>query len=375
MAFETGSAANMADLINVRLKSFLVASGWTLNADTWPTHLALSYGACFANFRFDSSTSTSINSVFQGTMNATDPFGFARTDMRLWSHLSSGYSGSPGWNTQPNSPVNGTSAGEPFVLTNDLVGPFPSYYIFGNNSGDALGYCYVVVETRAGHFVHLCFGEVDQGGLGYSPNAAFMVGTFYFWWPNSTNFASRNDVRWTSSNHALPFSLTSSSRNRQYHIYGGGALPGEQVRPTTSGNEPGVFLFSQDSQSALPNPPTSEWGTVSDTSNSGQWATNSIFRGQISVSNVTPLISIPILVENVSNNNVIHYLGDAVDIRMCSMMGLSPGQQLTFGNDTWFAFPVRRQSPRGILLEAETPAPPEVVGTSFQWGMAYKQVL
>ena len=59
MAYETGTATDIDDLINVKLKAFMIAEGWTLNDDNWPTFLALSKNNCFINLRHDSSSTTS----------------------------------------------------------------------------------------------------------------------------------------------------------------------------------------------------------------------------------------------------------------------------------------------------------------------------
>jgi hypothetical protein len=35
MAYSTGTASDIDDLINVKLKAFAIANGWTVNEDNW----------------------------------------------------------------------------------------------------------------------------------------------------------------------------------------------------------------------------------------------------------------------------------------------------------------------------------------------------
>ena len=369
MAFETGTAATLEELIDTHLKSFMVAQGWTLNNDNYPDHLALSKGGCYANLRADSRSTTRSNLLNDGIQNFNDAFGVARTDRKIWAHLSSGYSATGGWAGQPDSPIDSTSIGEPFVQVNDLNGPFPSYSLFsGDETAGDEAYVYMVVETRAGHYSHLFFGNVDQGGLGYSPNAAFLTGSRVLWWPFTTDASNRGDLQWDSRDHRYPF----SHFFEQTHIHGGGALPGEQVRPTTSNNRGPMPVVSVQQGAPLTNRDTQAWPN-SDFFNNGMLLDSVPYRGQVAQSGVTPLSAIPIMASSIADANVYHFLGHVPNLRFCSLFGLTPGQQLTFGEDIWRVFPIRRQAPRGRMagLEAASPA---LTNTTFQWGVAIKQV-
>lgn len=371
MAFETGTATNIAQLINVRLKDFMVAQGWTLNADNWPDHLALSKDGCFVNLRYDIETDDQTGAVTGrgGNLDFDDDFGVARQDRVLWAHLSSGYTAG-GWGGQPDSAVVGTDDNTPFARVNDLLGPFPSYTFFsGDESAGEPAYIYAVIETRVEHYSHLLFGNIEQIGLGYSPNAAFLVGSFYHWWADRF----RNDVSWASVNHRMPFSGQGSAWDRYFQVYPGGAMPGALVRPRPAGDRDAVPLVIQLGAAGLPDPDP-DFGAGFLGTRYGLLNAQNIFRGPLNVGGVTPLHSIPILVESDADADVIHYLGQASNIRMCSMFDLTPGQVIEFGDDDWIVFPARKQAPRGNMSSLAIPSP-GITNTSFQYGLAFKRVI
>ena len=374
MAYETGTAANITELIDQRLKNFMVAQGWTLNSDNFPDLLALSKDGCFVNFRFDGAVSTNITIQNNGVQNLTDAFGVAREDRKLWAHLANGYNASPAtWEAQPGSPVDSTGINEPFVQVNDLLGPFPSYHIFsGDESAGDPAYIYMAIETRAGFYSHLIFGNVDKTGLSYTPSAAFLTGTRYPWWPNSTAVGSRDDLQWADNNVRLPFQTTSFARP-QYHIAPGGADPGTDVRPLPANNRGNVPMVQPFATSALRNQPLIDWDSVNGDQN-GFLHNATLFRGRVGVSAVTPLLPVPIIMASIPDADVSQFVGQAANLRICSMFDLSPGQQISFGDENWLVFPARQQQNKGTLDAEDVPASPGLINTSFQYGLAYKLV-
>lgn len=375
MAFETGTAANLTELIDERLKNFAIAQGWTVNADNWPDHLAISRDGCFANFRFDSSVDSTIGINFSGTNNFVDAFAVARTDVHLWAHLSTGFAADPaGWAGQPGSPVDSVGIFEPFVACNDLLGPFPSYALFsGDETAGDPAYIYLVVETRSGFYTHVLFGNVNQSGLGYSPNGAFLTGTRYEWWPRATDALSRNDRNWNAPTHRFPFSSSGSDFENQLHTSPGGALPGEGVRPTGAANVISVGMIATNFQVPLFDEDAEAWPSGTEFVSTAYLNQSNIFRGPVPVSGVVPLHPIPVLTNSAVNPAIKHWLGECANMRMCSMFGLSAGQEITFGEDVWIVYPVRRQAPRGDMSALIEPSP-ALTNTSFQYGLAIKRV-
>jgi hypothetical protein len=186
MAYSTGTASDIDDLINVKLKAFAIANGWTVNEDNWPTFISLSKGTCFVNFQ-------------RYLASGTDPFGYPYTDHRLYARISSGY-GPGGFTGQPNVAAYD-------AIANDLTGPFTSYHFF---SGPTVGpqYIHAVIETRAGFYVHIFFGEADTLTLGITPRPAYLAVSYYHWWAYSANPSARYEgkrgpMRMPSSSHHI----------------------------------------------------------------------------------------------------------------------------------------------------------------------------
>ncbi len=368
MAYETGTAADINELINVRLKNFMVAEGWTLNSDAWPAFLALSDDGCFINFRWDQAISTNQQMQDNGIQNVIDAFGVARTDHKLWAHLSSGFNGANGWDDQPDSTVTAGTGGDVAVQVTDLLGPYPSYHIFSGAPGDPK-YIYMAIETRAGYYSHLCFGNVEKTGLSYpSPNAAFLTGSRYAWWPD----ASRNDTFWDSNLHRHPFQANNFARP-QYHVHAGGADPGTLVRPTPSNNRANMRMILPLGSSALRNPDPVDWDTTNGEAN-GVLHNANLFRGRLGVSGVTPLHPVPIMTPTIAQDGIYYYLGEAKNLRICSMFDLIAGQRIAFGEDEWLVFPARRAQNKGRLDAGDINPSPELTATTFQYGLAYKLV-
>ena len=371
MAYETGTATDIEDLIDVRLKNFAVAQGWTLNEDNWPAHIALSKGGCFLNMRWDQVTSASVTITNNGIQDLTDAFGVPRLDHKLWAHLATGYTPAGGWNGQVGSPVNGNTASEPFIQVSDLAGPFPSYHLFSDD-GTGASYIYLVVETRSGYYSHFYFGEAETTGLNYSPRAAFATGSRYAWWPNSTNESNRDDFRATDGAHWWPFGSTAATFYSQYHVSGGAALPSEDVRPLTNTSRPAMGMLRFDSDSPLKDYDPTYFSSI-DTSSTGHYATSMPYRGPLAVSGVQPLLPLPVMVASMADDDVYHYLGEVPDLRFINMTGITDGQILTIGNEEWIAFPLRRFQPWASTLGAVVAPSPDLTNSSFRAGVAIKR--
>lgn len=364
MAFETGTAATLTELFDVRLKSFMAAQGWVVNEDNFPTFLALSKGDCYINIRWDQSTTNQVGNVQSaGTNSFNDAFGVPRIDRTVWFHLSSGYtSGGAGWGGQPNSLVTSTSINGMFAMMNDLEGPFTSYAFFsGNESAGDPSYVYMVLETRPGLYHQLFFGNGDIQGLGYAPGCAFLATGFFKWWPDSTLDNQREDINSAAGDHAFPFGYTpSNSRTfNQTQVYAGGALPGALVRGGT---------FSSGLRSpVVPIINTQATGVSQATS---MWA-RLPFMPNNAVSGVFNLMPIPLMVVTSELNDPQHYLGQVPNLRMISMVGLRPGQEIQYGEDSWLVYPFRAQQ---ITQTAPVVNPsPALTNSSFQLGFAIRR--
>ena len=147
MAFQTGSATDLDDLIN-QLDTFAAANGWTVDEKNLVTGIfALSKNTVFVSFRWDAA----------GTIN----------NLSMHQALAWSSSTEPGDHTDDSgNGYNSTTAHTDSLLEGERCvhdlgdGPFPSYYFFEKDASPA--YLYIVVETSTDVFRHFGMGEIDK---------------------------------------------------------------------------------------------------------------------------------------------------------------------------------------------------------------------
>jgi hypothetical protein len=106
------------------------------------------------------------------------------------------------------------------AIANDLTGPFTSYHFF---SGPTVGpqYIHAVIETRAGFYVHIFFGEADT---------LYLAVSYYHWWAYSANPSARYEGKAGTNAHAFLFA---SYNTNNFQLYIGGADSQEPVKVGT----------------------------------------------------------------------------------------------------------------------------------------------
>jgi len=377
--YETGTYSSTADLFDVKMKNFLVANGWTINADTWPSYLAVSKGDCYVNIQWNQTSSTTSSYVGTvGIQNGNDAFGNAKLDHKIWYHISSGFNST--WSNQVNSPVNSTASSEPFGEFNCVQGPGVAYHFFSGGAEDP-NYFQMVLETTDDHFMHFTFGEVDDKGFGYTPKAAFISSSVYAWWANNATYTSRDDVTSADPNHT---GLLEGSGANEYQVHSGGAMtipytcPRDETRALSS-----YFLNIPPNSPGRQYPPmtvgydTTKW--LSD--DNAEW---SMFHWCLDMppnaySGVTPMfpfwVFIPEAGQTTPTSANLHYLGDIPNIRMISMKNRQPGDEIVFGGDTWVIFPMRKIFDGWRIPELDVVASPAINNTSHFFGYAYKKIV
>lgn len=365
MAFQTGTATDIDDLIDTDLKAFAVAQGWTNNDDSWPNFLALSRGNCFINLR-----RIGENGDPTGTQTVPSVVGADVLTNGLYAFLSTGYSSAGATAddrlvAQPNALITATAQlGGNAIQVNDLFGTFPSYAFFTGGPSDP-HYIYAVIETRAGYFQHLWFGNVDQLLATYTTGSAFAAGSFYQ--IAVTNALLRDEARWTTLSHRQPFddaSSTTSSSNVQLYV-GNAEVAGDRIRRTyfPAYRRWGANLFGGID------------GSFASQANSGKWATNLFELGPNPTNGQTPLIPILAAPQLSTVATAFFPLGILPNVRLCSMKGRFPGEEITFGTETWVVYPMRRQrTDDGVVPAEELSSDPPFQATSAQAGWAYKKV-
>lgn len=198
-----------------------------------------------------------------------------------------------------------------------LVGPYPSLFMFSDDAGD---YVHIVLEWQSGKFRHLHLGSLKRygtwtGGQYYAP---------MFWNQGGLNTPNNpNPISYASSNaHELPWDN------------GNNGAQGWSVH--------------------YPSPTGDSWiGGSSDSTYGGvmnraayaslRGGFNRAFKNiiQSSFSGLVPLAPIIVgAVRSTDSPNTIRFIGEVPDVRMVNMTNLSDLQEFAIGTDTWKVFSV-----------------------------------
>jgi len=315
MAYQTGTATDADDLL-AKLHSFAVAQGWTVNnyvaGTAYDTVLQISSGSCFANIVSDARTEW----AYYFGVNQYGPHKTIRMK------LSTAYDGAKAWWDQP-------STHSVDMIANHMIGPFPSYHLFGNSQ-----YLHLVVERTSGEFDHIVIGEIDK-------TATFTGGAYgaISWW---THQVTRIDDPYQGY-HTLPF----DGNNNQ------------------AGAERTNILFPYDGQT---------WRELADNHTVGGRGTP-LFRGSYMMeplianapndtNGLTPLLPIPVIAERPSSRWAP--LGFVPDMRLLNIKNLQPGDSVFLGPDEWVVFPAKAK---------KEPSLRDGKPNSGWYGYAYKKVV
>jgi hypothetical protein len=327
MAYETGSAANMNDLLG-KISTFAVANGWTEDEmNTGAGKFALHKGDVWVSFRWDPATPDYL-SISQAL----------------------GYTGGNEPGTHPDDSGNGWNANTSHANASLLQGrnvqvgpgPYPSYYIFEQDASPA--YLHIVVEPSSDTFRHFGFGELIKLG-------DWVGGEYCYGHEQASNAATSGSTHNLLDGLASTTSTTIPRRAATVHMEG---LPGQ----------PGTSLWGQ------------IWGTTSpapnDTAGNTKVSVQGGFRGGpiarsfgyfsgSSASGLVPMYSIGTWYRRASPNTA-YFLGFMPDVRGINIRHFAPKDEITLGLDTWVIFPVSIRT-----LAA-------VTGRTYYQGIAYRKV-
>lgn len=333
MAYETGTATNLADLI-AKLSTFLTANGWTENRrDNAAGIVGWSKNNIFISGRWDPATPAAL-SLHQATAAlpgaGTEP-GNATGD-----------SGN-GYNTDA-SHSNTNLRTERYVELGN--GPFPYYAFFEKDASPA--YIHVVVETSTDIFQHFGAGELNKVGDGWT-------GGEYLYGQVSTTGTELG----TSSTWLLDGLFDSQSGNdeRQAATIRISGFP-NQIVGSVWGNVWGRTL----SDAAQPNDTAANAKVaVQGGFRAGPFASRWGLFGSDKLRGLIPMYSIGLFyIDNVNSNS--YFLGWQADVRGVNLRGIAPKEEITVGSDVWIFYPARQ---RDLGNSA---------GTTAYSGIAYKKV-
>lgn len=340
MGYSTGTFSGSDDLEDVHtlLLNFLTAEGWTIGTSTYPA-LVANIGQCFVNLAF--TTVATLNDIQGSTANAVSP------DHRIEGRLG----------------VNATAvsvSGESRVVSNDWLGPYAKYWLFGPASGEPK-YVHLVVQKANGRFSHISFGEIDKKGATYT-GGAFLHGTFWRWDFRDTSYSQFNTSGEGSDAgggaHRTLGDTTDDFNQSTYNVFVG-AL--DATYPVIANN--GFFNGSK----LIPVMARQSKGMAQMEDTTARWLGWVAHVGPNPINGVTPLFEFPFLWQNVANQRS-RYLGGEPGRRMCSMIGRLEAETISFGADDYIVFPLKKSlpyDPEFIPWTNKTP-------TSGPYGHAFK---
>lgn len=324
MSYQTGTATDCDDLMS-KLDTFLTGTpGWTQELYNGTNRRAVYSKAGVSRlvqFQWD---------------NASGYIGLA---------MIGAYVGDVVWTSQTACEFTSSTTVNCRHVT-QLSGPFPSYHFFEDDN-----YFHVVVEISSGLYRHFGFGQAlllgDLGG------GAYIYGHY---WSQSTSYID-NPTNVTQHWALLDGNTaTNQTRGSGFHCTGMSNL-----------YDPNTKYFRQYNSYTLTDDDGDYIGTFAPGSWRGGPMVDFMATAQSDLNNFKPLQPIPFFVRNVQPNPDIMILaGYPPDIRYINLEGLTVGQEITVGSDTWIVFPITRK-----YYTSDTSYNQE---QSYNWGVAYKKV-
>lgn len=339
MAYQTGTASSVVDLLD-KFRGFAQAQGWTVNRWTdlgFGKQLCISKGASFFNFRAHSAESVYVN-------------GHTSTYSGILLNGSDGYDGALSWDRQPGYPrayVPSSTDQKVVVFPMTLnVGPFPAYHFF-DVDGKTL---YAEVEFMTGTFMRFGCGALDIFNPSAPGGGRFCYGVTSIV-PISPGFWLNSNIDEDEQLEFYPF------RGASYSSSAWGASSGAMVRALVGS----VDNWAASGGSSIMTTSSSAHGGVY-TSGMRLACTGGAVHDKILMNfSPNPLNGVAVLLPNIVgiyNSPGISPVGVVPGMRHLDITNYLPGDEITFGGDTWKVFPWYQKG-----------------GISLQRGIAYKKVV
>ena len=346
----------------VAIKDFAVTTnGWTLDYDDIADggsgaegQCGISKGNCKLTFgqglvtRNDAAAQTKTQLISGGTVQDADIFFVvnhsidgAMSPKAFWGH--------PDGTTNANIISAETSPQR--VTLNDVAGPLSEVHLFADSTG---GHINVAIKSSEFRWTHLSFGVLDKIGM-TTPDVGYVCATDFYWWENTTSLTSLHCSNLTTTVHTIGH-FAGPSKNIMLFI------PDLVV-------DPSLDFTDDDFQ-------TTEVRRIHemDNNDTGAFASNDyilqhfLLGDNVATSGGTALHSLPII-HNSTIGSLFHtHLGLLPKVRLVSMAGLSPGDEVTLSGDTWLVFPMKQTGVRDNNVSGTSPAKEP---NSIEYGFAY----
>ncbi len=345
MAYSTGSfgGSDGFDVVMTKLATFANAQGWSIHNNTFP-YLTLSKSDCFASLFFDQSQ----------TVDDSQNTGAGAADYRIYGCLGSSYASiSPlatQFKQQPGSlPLHynvSSNEDNSYVNSNDWTGPYSQYWFFSGADGEA-DYIYMVVQKANGRFCYFGIGTVDKKGATYT-GGGFMDGVYWNWWFDSVHGpnvggnqgstmgsdSQGNTQRWMGNQSDMSQVYLGDLGTVSPKVLGwDGQGPGKSDHIPLSPLMASSGKYNTDGGLA-----------ATMTPNTAYWLHPIFWLGPNPINGSTPLFEIPVFA-NARDVSRLFFVGSMPGKRWCSMINRLEAETLTFGDDSWLVFPMKRALP------------------------------
>lgn len=333
MAFDTGSATDLDDLFST-ISTFVQSHGWTEDElNTTTGCFALHKNSVYVSFRWDAA----------GTVN------------NVSMHQALGYTGGNEPGDHPDDSGNGynaTTAHTDALLDNERCirdlgdGPYPSYFIFENDSGPA--YVHVVVEISTDVFRHFGFGELDKfGDWDTASGGEYVYG----------HYKELSTATATTDTCLLDglFSDTTGDDDRRaatVHMEDWPNQAGTSKWGQIWGNRTSADPDATDATAKV---------KVQGGFRSGPVARHFGWLSAGSTSGLIPMYPVGIFYDD-EPNDFAYFMGWQADVRGINIRFFAPKDTVVIGSDTWYIFPTTQRT-----LD-------NVTERSYYQGIAYKRV-
>lgn len=337
MAYETGTATDLADLLS-KINTFAAANGWTVDEfDTVNGDWAISKNDIYVS----------------GRWNVADP-------QHLSLHQALAFDGTstlPGDHTDDSGHgYNASSSHANNVLDDERAvhfindGPYPSYHLFENNASPA--YLHVVVETEAGVYKHFGFGELSK--IGDWTGGEYCYGHYQDNLVNQS--ATANDTTMLLDGVFTGNLANTGQRAATIHVEGLPGMGASDKWGAVIGTRTPSNLASDLDGNGNPlthivggfrgGPVARAWGQLTDGSN---------------LIGFVPMYPIHAMHYQTSVNRV-RFLGTLPDVRGVSIRNFADAEEVVIGSDTWILFPSGRRTAENLAYR------------TYHQGIAYKKV-
>lgn len=319
MSYQTGSATDPDDLMD-KLNTFLTGTaGWTADLFNLTTRRAVWSKAgvsCKVMFYWDTNKiGNAMIQTYVGDVALTSQGGAEYTSNTITSNR----------------------------YTNMMTGPYPSYHFFEDDN-----YIHVVVERSSGIYRHFGFGQMNK--LGDWVGGCYVYSGY--WDQNASYIDNPHSIQHHMGLHGG--NSNNSTFGPGWHAEGfpDTVAPSKYFRNTisTAANDDDGEDINNGFVFGYMDGPNVQFMALQESSLNG----------------FKPLMPIPFYQWYFgSAPDRARLMGYVPDMRTVNMHGLTVGQEVVVGADTWVVFPVVRPGNEGLSFNQEQ---------SYNYGYAYKKV-